>query len=100
MGKCRLKHSRWGKQRDGMSMSDIQALYGEVKFRVDYVFKGQPAVRAIFETRARSSFVSLTFVDDRLIEAEDFRHHSRLVCRGRTVVASAKSVRLYVPFYK
>ena len=55
----------------GMSMSDIQALYGEVKFRVDYVFKGQPAVHAIFETRARNSFVSLTFVDDRLIEAED-----------------------------
>ncbi len=33
---------------DLATLRHLRPLYGEVKLRVDYVFKGQPAVRGIF----------------------------------------------------
>ncbi|MDI4236015.1 hypothetical protein OZ411_24700 [Bradyrhizobium sp. Arg237L] len=57
--------------RAGMAIADVQALYGETKLHVDYVFNSQPASRVIVEIRAKGSFAAFTFVDDRLVEFED-----------------------------
>jgi hypothetical protein len=57
--------------RVGMAIDDVQALYGEMKLHVGYVFNGQRASRVIFETRTQGSFTAVTFVDGRLIEFED-----------------------------
>src|SRR5262249_36315875 len=55
----------------GMTTSDILALYGAVKLRVDYTFNGQPASHVIYETRDGHSFTSFTFVDGIVTEFED-----------------------------
>jgi hypothetical protein len=55
----------------GMTIDDVRKLFGEVKLRVDYVLNGQDASRMIIETRAKGSFLTVTFVDDRLIAFED-----------------------------
>ena len=47
----------------GLTASDMQEIYGEAKFRVDYVFNGQPASRVVFETGAKGTFACITFVD-------------------------------------
>jgi hypothetical protein len=57
--------------RVGMTARDIE-FYGAVKFRVDYVFNGQPASRVVYEARTREGkFASFTFVDDVMTEFED-----------------------------
>jgi hypothetical protein len=61
---------------------DVRKLIGEVKLRVDYVLNGQSASRIIIETRAKGSFVALTFVDDRLIAFEDLGALPDEVLRG------------------
>ena len=55
----------------GMAASDVEALLGPEKFHVDYTFNGRSACRAIYATRARNSFTSVTFVDGVLTETED-----------------------------
>jgi len=55
----------------GMTIDDVRKLYGDVKLRVDYVLNGQDASRMIVEARARGSFLTFTFVDDRLVAFED-----------------------------
>ena len=66
----------------GMSESEVAPLYGAIKFRVDYVFNGQPASRTIVETHAASSFASLIFVDGILTEFEDLGRLPEEVFRG------------------
>jgi hypothetical protein len=55
----------------GMTIDDVRKLYGDVRLRVDYVLNSQDASRMIIETRAKGSFLTFTFVDDRLIAFED-----------------------------
>ena len=43
----------------GLRASNIEELYGAVKFGVDYVFNGQPASRVVLET----AYAGVTFVD-------------------------------------
>jgi putative flavoprotein involved in K+ transport len=57
--------------RLGMMASDIAALYGLVKFRVDYVVNGQPASRLVFETRDKGTFAGVTLVDGVATALED-----------------------------
>lgn len=57
--------------RVGMTASDVNALYGAVKFRVDYVFNGQPASRVVFEPRGKGTFAGVTFVDGVVTGFED-----------------------------
>ena len=57
--------------RAGMKASDIEALYGDVKFRNAYVVNGVPASRVVFETRQKGSFVGITFVDGVVTGFED-----------------------------
>jgi hypothetical protein len=66
----------------GMGESKVAPFYGAVKFRVDYVFNGQPALRTIVETHAAGSFASLTFVDGILTEFEDLGRLPEEVFRG------------------
>jgi hypothetical protein len=54
-----------------MTASDIAKLCGAVRFRVDYVFNGQPASRVVFETPAKGTFTSFTFVDGVVTGFED-----------------------------
>jgi hypothetical protein len=55
----------------GMTIDDVRKLYGDVRLRVDYVLNGQDASRMIIETRAKGSFLTFTFVDNRLVAFED-----------------------------
>jgi hypothetical protein len=57
--------------RVGMTASDVKALYGAVRFRVDYVFNGQPASRVVFEPRGKGTFAGVTFVDGVVTGFED-----------------------------
>lgn len=66
----------------GMSESEAAALYGAVKFRVDYVFNDQPASRTIVETRTGGSFTSLSFVDGVLTQFDDLGRLPDEVFRG------------------
>jgi hypothetical protein len=51
--------------RVGMTASEVEALNGAVRFRIDYVFNGQPASRVVFEPRGKGTFAvaGVTFVD-------------------------------------
>jgi hypothetical protein len=55
----------------GMRVSGIEALYDAVKFRVDYVFNGQPASRLVFKTGRSGTNAGITFVDGVVTEFED-----------------------------
>ena len=55
----------------GMAASDVKPLYGLEKFHVDYTFNGRSVWRGVYETRAKDSFTSATFVDGVLTEIED-----------------------------
>jgi hypothetical protein len=55
----------------GLTASDMQEIYGEAKFRVDYVFNGQPASRVVFETGAKGTFACITFVDGVVTDFEN-----------------------------
>jgi hypothetical protein len=55
----------------GMRASDIEELYGAVKFRVNYVFNGRPASRVVFETGRSATYAGVTFVDGVVTEFED-----------------------------
>ena len=57
--------------RVGMTEGDVKALYGAVKFRVDYVFNGQSASRVVFEPRGNGTFAGVTFVDGVVTGFED-----------------------------
>jgi hypothetical protein len=52
----------------GMTINEIQVLYGTPKLLVDYTFKGRPANYRIYQTNEDGSFGSFTFVDGVLIE--------------------------------
>jgi putative flavoprotein involved in K+ transport len=55
----------------GMMANDVEQLFGAERFRVNYVFNGQPASRVVFETRAKGTFAGVTFVDGVATELED-----------------------------
>ena len=55
----------------GMTARDIEEIYGAAKFRVDYVFNGQPASRVVFETAAKATWISFTFVHGVVTGFED-----------------------------
>ena len=55
----------------GLRTSDIEELYGVVKYRVDYVFNGQPASRVVFQTDRSRTYVGVTLVDGVATEFED-----------------------------
>jgi hypothetical protein len=57
--------------RVGMTESRVKALYGPIKFRVDYVFNGQPASRVVFKSRGKRTFAGVTFVDGVVTGFED-----------------------------
>ena len=57
--------------RLGMTTNDIEALYGAPHYRVDYVFNGQPSLRAVYEVRGSGTFTAVTFVDGVVTELED-----------------------------
>ena len=57
--------------RMGMTELDVKALYGAAKFRVDYVFNGQPASRVVFRSRGKGTFAGVTFVDGVVTGFED-----------------------------
>jgi hypothetical protein len=54
----------------GMRASDIEELYGTIKFRVDYVFNGQPASRVIFEPVRSRTYAGVTLVDGVVTESK------------------------------
>ena len=55
----------------GVRASGIEAPYDAVKFRVDYVFNGQPASRVVFKTGGSGTYAGVTFVDGVVTEFED-----------------------------
>ena len=55
----------------GLRASGIEAPYDAVKFRVDYVFNGQPASRVVFKTGRSGTYTGVTFVDGVVTEFED-----------------------------
>ena len=55
----------------GLRTSDIEEFYGAIKFRVDFVFNGQPASRVIFETDRTRTYAGITLVDGVVTEFED-----------------------------
>jgi hypothetical protein len=55
----------------GMKESDVRALYGAGKLRVDYLFNGTSASHNIVGARAGNSYAKLTFVEGTLTEIED-----------------------------
>jgi putative flavoprotein involved in K+ transport len=57
--------------RVGMTASDVKALYGAVRFSIDYVFNGQPASRVVFEPRGKGTYAGVTFVDGVVTGFED-----------------------------
>jgi hypothetical protein len=60
-----------GFARVGMRASDVKALYGTARLRVDYNVNGQPAQRIIYEIRPEGPAVRFTFVDGILTEFAD-----------------------------
>jgi len=52
----------------GMTIDEIQGLFGPPKHLVDYTFKGRPANYRIYQTDEDGSFGSFTFVDEILVE--------------------------------
>jgi hypothetical protein len=67
----------------GMSESEVKALYGAVKLRVDYSFNRRSASRTIYETHAGGSFVSFTFVNGIVTQFEDLGRLPDDVFEGR-----------------
>ena len=62
-------HARSGRQiAIGMTIDEIQGLFGPPKHLVDYTFKGRPASYRIYQTDEGGAFASFTFVDGVLIE--------------------------------
>jgi hypothetical protein len=57
--------------RLGMTTNDIEALCGAPYYRVDYVFNGQPSLRAVYNVSEKGTFTALTFVDGVVTELED-----------------------------
>lgn len=57
--------------RLGMTTNDIEALYGAPRYRVDYIFNGQPSLRAVYKTNEKGAFTALAFVDGVVTELED-----------------------------
>jgi outer membrane protein assembly factor BamE (lipoprotein component of BamABCDE complex) len=57
--------------RAGMSVHDVQAMYGEPKMRVPYSVKGRPAEYRIYETASNGQFACFTFIDDVLVGFAD-----------------------------
>ena len=57
--------------RLGMTTTDVEALYGAPRYRVDHVFNGQPSSHAVYEVSERRTFTALTFVEGVVTELED-----------------------------
>jgi hypothetical protein len=57
--------------RLGMTTNDVQALYGAPRYRVDYVFSGQPSLHAVYKVGEKGTFTAVTFVDGVATELED-----------------------------
>jgi hypothetical protein len=57
--------------RLGTTTNDVEELYGAPHYRVDYVFNGQPSLRAVYKVGETGTFTALTFVDGVATELED-----------------------------
>ena len=57
--------------RLGMTTTDVEDFYGVPHYRVDYVFNGQPSLRAVYKVGETGTFTALTFVDGVVTELED-----------------------------
>jgi hypothetical protein len=57
--------------RVGMSLRDVQALFGAPKHVVRYAFLGRPAEYRIYETGENGSFGCFTFIDEILVGFSD-----------------------------
>ena len=55
----------------GMTEGEVERFNGAEKFRVDYIFNGEPVSRLVFESRAKGTFASFTLVDGVVTEFED-----------------------------
>ena len=67
----RSDRSGCGQTRTGMSVRDVQAMFGEPKMRVPYSVKGRPAEYRIYQTASNGSFACFTFIDNVLVEFAD-----------------------------
>jgi hypothetical protein len=57
--------------RVGTMESDLKELYGAPLYRVDYVFNGQAASHAVYQTGKQRMFTGFTVVDGVVTELED-----------------------------
>jgi hypothetical protein len=57
--------------RVGMTETDIKELCGAPLYRVDYVFNGQAASHAVYQTGKQGTFTGFTIVDGVVTEFED-----------------------------
>ncbi|WP_157450371.1 hypothetical protein [Bradyrhizobium sp. ARR65] len=57
--------------RVGMTESNVKELYGAPLYRVDYVFNGQAASHAVYQTGKQGTFTGFTVVDSVVTELED-----------------------------
>ena len=57
--------------RTGMTESNIKELYGAPRYRVDYIFNGQAASHAVYQTGKQGTFSGFTVVDGVVTELED-----------------------------
>ena len=55
----------------GMSMGDVQALFGPPRLSVPFTFKGHPAEYRIHETDQNGSFACFDFIDEVLVGFSD-----------------------------
>jgi hypothetical protein len=54
-----------------MTEGNIKELYGPPLYRVDYVFNGQAASHAVYQTGKQGTFTGFTVVDGVVTELED-----------------------------
>ena len=66
----------------GMTSREVEELLGAPRFRTDYVFNGEPALREIYGTRD-GRFTGFSFVDDVVIELEDLGWIDEALFQGR-----------------
>jgi len=57
--------------RLGMTTTDIGQLFGPPRYRVDYVFNGQPSSHVVYKVSEKGTFTALTFVDGVVTGLED-----------------------------
>jgi hypothetical protein len=67
--------------RAGMTSREVEEFLGAARFRVDYVFNGEPALREIYGT-PDGRLTGINFVDDVVIELEDLGRIDEALFQG------------------